>query len=72
MEPNISSYEDDIKVNHHKYLKHMLIMNNELEKSGYKLFTAVSLRTEITDKYVHIDTGALKDIFNISMSNDEV
>ena len=75
MELNITSYEDDIKVNHHKYLKHMLVMNNELEKAGYKLFSAISLRTEITDKYVHIDTSALKDIFNkvnTDLSNDEL
>jgi hypothetical protein len=57
------------------YLKHMLIMNKILEKSNKKLFQAISLRTEITDKYVHIDTFVIRDIFtqvNSNKTNDQL
>ena len=77
-EENILTYEEDIKINHNKYLKHMLKMNKHLEQVSGKLFSAISLRTSITDKYVHIDTSVLKDIFGeigknkISKTNLEI
>ena len=61
------NYEDDILINHNKYLKHMLLMNKYLENtedSFKKLFTALPLRTEITDKYVQFDSTSIRDIFN--------
>jgi hypothetical protein len=57
------SYFEDIKIDYHKYLKHMLQMNKYLEENKMKLFSSISLRTEIHDKYVTIDTSAIKDIF---------
>jgi len=38
-------------------------MNKYLEENKMKLFSSVSLRTEIHDKYVTIDTSAIKEIF---------
>ena len=64
---NKLSYEEDITINHNKYLKHMLLMNDFLEKTNdtsKKLFTALPLTTEICDKYVHFDSTSIKDIFN--------
>ena len=58
------SYESDIKLDHHKYLKCMLEMNKFLEIKNKKMFQAISLRTDVTDKYVHFDTSTIKDIFN--------
>lgn len=74
-EINMESYVDDIKINYHKYRKHMLLMNEQLEQNKMKLFSSISLRTEIHDKYVHIDTSVLKDIFsevNGGKTNEEL
>jgi hypothetical protein len=68
-------YESDIKINHHKYLIQMLKMNSILEQNNKKLLSPISLRSEVTDKYVHIDTSVLKDIFNevtTKKSNKEI
>ena len=56
-------FEDDIKLNYHAYLKHMLLMNVILEKNNKKMFTALPLRTELYDKYVTFNTQAIRDIF---------
>ena len=65
--PNLmDDYEthvDQLKIHNNLYLKYMLIMNNELEKNNMKLFQPICLRTSTTNRYVHFDTSALKDIF---------
>ena len=63
VEDNSMLYEDDIKINYCKYLKHMLLMNSKLEENNKKMFSAIPLRTEITDKYITLNSSALKDIF---------
>jgi hypothetical protein len=60
----IKTYTNDIKINHNKYIFHMLQMNQTLEENEKKLFTCIPLRTNIKNKYVHFDTSVLKDIFN--------
>ncbi len=68
-------YEDDIKINYFNYLKHMLIMNSKLEENNKKMFSAIPLRTEITDKYITLNSSALKDIFgevNSNISNEQI
>ena len=72
---NNLSYEDDIKVNYSKYLKHMLLMNAVLEKNNKKMFMALPLRTELYDKYVTFNTAAIRDIFgevNSALTNAQV
>lgn len=54
----------DIEKHPFKYLESMLIMNFRLEENNVKLFQPLPLRTEIYDKYVQIDTSAIKDVFN--------
>src|SRR5206468_2220128 len=64
IKPNtVCDHSDNIKINHHDYLQSMLKMNRFLETSNKKMFQAVCLRTALTDKYVPINTAALKDIF---------
>ena len=58
------SHEDQLKINPEMYLIHMLKMNKILETNNKKMFQAISLRTSMTDKYVHFDSSTLKDIFN--------
>lgn len=68
-------YEDDIKISHTKYLKHMMLMNIVLENSKKKMFSALPLRTELYDKYVTLNTFAIRDIFNESgseLSNKQI
>jgi len=57
------THMDQLNVCPQMYLKYMLIMNQKLEQNNKKLFQPICLRTEITDKYIHIDTWALRDIF---------
>ena len=63
------SFVNDIKVNHYEYLKCMLFMNNNLEKNGFKMFQPISLRTDIKDKYITINTNALVDISPLKNKN---
>ena len=69
------SYEDDLDVNPYKYLPFMIIMNDQLEKNNFKTFRVFPLRTHITDKYITINTSALKDIFgevNSGLTNEQI
>jgi len=60
---------DDIKNYPLNYLKSMLIMNKILEEKERKLFQPLPLRTSITDKYIHLDTGAIRDIFSCTLKD---
>ena len=75
LEKKSLTYDEDIKINCYKYLKHMVLMNSLLEKNEKKMFSAIPLRTEIVDKYVTINSSALKDIFgevNSGLTNKEL
>lgn len=75
LEKSSLTYDDDISINCYKYLKHMILMNSLLEKNEKKMFSAIPLRTEIVDKYVTINSSALKDIFgeiNSGLTNKEL
>jgi hypothetical protein len=66
---------DDVKTEPFKYLKSMILMNRILEDKNLKMFQPIPLRTDICDKYVTIDTSALKDIFTdtkkgVKINND--
>jgi hypothetical protein len=56
------SYYYDVIVSPQKYIKHMIWMNIQLEKIGRKLFQPIPLRTDITPKFISIDTKALVEI----------
>ena len=56
------SYPYDVKANPMKYLSHMVYMNKELEKVGYKQFHCFPLRSDIVPKYVEIDTASLLEL----------
>jgi hypothetical protein len=56
------SYECDVKHYPNKYTKYMLFMNNYLEKSNLKTFQPISLRTDIKNKYITLNTNAIVDI----------
>ena len=59
----IQSYEFDIDLNPQKYLKSMIYMCLEIEKIGTASYQFFPLRTDITPKYIPIDTTSLIDIF---------
>lgn len=55
--------DNDINNNPQKYLKNMIYMCRILEKNENKMFQFFPLRTEITPKYISIDTRALLELF---------
>ena len=56
------SYYRDIKRTPQKYLPYMAAMNVLLEERGLKQFQFCPLRTDITSKYMPLDTKALIDL----------
>lgn len=54
---------DDINENPFKYVKSLLIMNKKLETLKLKMYQPLPLRTELSLKYVTINSAALRDIF---------
>lgn len=58
-----NGYYYDIQVKPQKYLKHMIWMNIELEKIEGKMYQFMPLRTDITAKFIPIDTKSLIEIF---------
>ena len=72
---NKISHTDDLDIDPHKYLGHMLIMNKILEAKNKKLFQPISLRTSVTDKYISLDSCVIKDIFTeigTNITNDKL
>jgi len=59
----VNSYEFDIQNNPQRYLKSMIYMCEQIEKLETKLFQFFPLRTDITQKYIPIDTKILVDLF---------
>ena len=57
------SYYFDINNCPQKYLKYMIYMNSEIEKYKGKCFQFSPLRTEITPKYIPIDTKSIIELF---------
>ena len=57
------SYTFDIKDNPQKYLEYMINMNIILEKKELKQFQFFPLRTDITSKYISIETKTLVELF---------
>jgi len=49
-----------------KYLHILLRINRDLENKDLKLFQPLPLRTDLSDKYISIDTGSLGEIFQFS------
>ena len=58
-----NSYEFDVQSNPQKYIKSMIYMCEQIEKEGTKLFQFLPLRTDITIKYIQIDTKSLIELF---------
>ena len=55
--PNINkNIYYDLKVEPFKFIKHMVFMNNELEKLEKKTFNVFPQRNELTPKYIPLDT----------------
>ena len=52
----VNSYQFDIQNSPQRYLKSMIYMCEQIEKEETKLFQFFPLRTEITQKYIPIDT----------------
>jgi hypothetical protein len=59
----INSYDYDIQFNPQKYIKSMIYMCLEIEKIGTSSYQFFPLRTDITPKYIPIDTKSLIEIF---------
>ena len=57
------SYEFDVQNNPQKYLKSMIYMCLEIEKLETKSFQFFPLRTDITPKYIPIDSKSLVELF---------
>jgi hypothetical protein len=68
---NKLTYEQDIQINYHKYVKHLLNMNLLLESQNKKIFSALPTRTHLYDMYVHLDTAFLKDIYGLISQKKE-
>ena len=58
-----TSYEFDIQNNPQNYIKGMIHMCLEIEKSGTKSFQFFPLRNNIIPKYIPIDTKSLIELF---------
>lgn len=56
------SYEFDVQHNPQNYIKCMIYMCLQIEKSGTKLFQFFPLRNNIIPKYIPIDTTTLVDL----------
>ena len=54
---------DDVDKHPFNYLKPMLKMNQLLETKNYKMFQALPLRTDMCNKFVSLNTSAIRDIF---------
>lgn len=65
-----SSLDTFLKTNPFMFLKHMMYMNTYLESKGLKLFQPISLRTDIKNKYITINTSALIDILPLKNKNE--
>ena len=57
------SFEDELKHNPEKFLKHMIHMNLQLEKKEIKQFQFLPLRKSFVPKHITIDTVVLVDLF---------
>lgn len=64
-----TSYYKDISKNPQKYIPYMITMNKILEDKSLKQFQFFPLRTDITAKYMPLDTKA---IIEIMIENDKV
>jgi hypothetical protein len=56
------NYYYDTKVNPQKYLKYMIAMNLEIESQQGSMFQFFPLRTDVTPRYITIDTKSLVEI----------
>jgi hypothetical protein len=54
------------------YLKYMIIMNKRLEQKNNKIKQILPLRTNVTSKYIKIDTQSLIYLFNYNKSKDSL
>jgi hypothetical protein len=59
----VNSYEFDIENNPQRYLKSIIYMCLEIEKLETKSFQFFPLRTEISPKYIPIDTKSIIQLF---------
>ncbi len=59
----VNSYEFDIENNPQRYLKSMIYMCEQIEKLETKSFQFFPLRTEISPKYIPIDTKSIIQLF---------
>ena len=59
----INSREFDISSDPQKYLKHVIYMSAEIEKTGGKSFQFFQIRSNMVPKYIPIDTSTLIDQF---------
>ena len=59
----VNSYEFDVENNPQKYLKSMIYMCLEIEKTETKSFQFFPLRTDIIVKFIPIDTKSIVEIF---------
>ena len=64
------TFEYDIKHYPFKYMLHMLFMNKYLNDNKLKMFQCISLRTEVKNKYITINSNALIDILPITNKNN--
>ena len=55
--------QSDINDKPQRYMKNMIYMNIELERIEKKMFHFFPLRTELTPKYITIDTKAIIELF---------
>ena len=64
------TYEIDIESNPQRYIKSMIYMCNKIEEKETKMFQFFPLRTNITMKYITIDTKSLIEIYVDDNKND--
>ena len=69
LDPSETYYEDVYEHPDH-YLKHMIHMNQEIDRLGCAMFQFFPLRTDLIPKHIQIDTSVLIDLF-INQGNSE-
>ena len=61
---NNETHVDHIKIYPFQYIEPLYILNKTLELKGLKTFQILPLRTIFRDRFIPINTQALRDIFN--------
>lgn len=66
---NMKSYVNYVDLKPFKFINHLIMLNNYLEKNTLKLFQPLPVRTSLGNRYIPINSNVLRDIFCETRSN---